>query len=178
MAQSQDESHLSPTNQLFEELYDELKKIARSHMALQSGKLTLQPTALINEAFLKLKQRRSNEEWSDRNHFLRSAAVVMRRILIDHARAKTSEKRGGDSEPVELSGFETKEITLNDNLLAVHEALVKFEKESPTKAELVSLRFFAGLTVDEAAEALSISPSTAKQWWGFSKAWLKVELSA
>jgi len=177
MAKPLNELENASTNKLFEDLYTELKKIARGHMAKQSRKLTLQPTALISEAFIRIGQRSSENQWSDHNHFLRSAAVVMRRILIDHARAKTSEKRGGESEPVELSGFETQEITVNDDLLAVHEALFKFEKDQAAKAELVSLRFFAGLTIDEAAEALSISRTTAKEWWNFSKAWLRVELS-
>ena len=101
----------------------------------------------------------------------------MRQVLIDHARAKTRVRRGGKNEPVELAGLEASEITVDDDLLAIHEALLKFEKYSPEKAELVSLRFFTGLTINEAADTLSISRTTAKQWWVFSKAWLHHELT-
>ena len=165
------------TTKLFDELYDELKSIARIHMGKQHGQQTLQPTALINEAFIRLQRRQKKSEWVSQNHFLRTAAKVMQQVLIDHARTKTRQKRGGKQAPVELTGIETAEITINDDLLAVHEALLKLEKESPEKAELVTLRFFAGLTIDEAADTLSISRTTAKQWWQFCRAWLHHELS-
>jgi len=163
---------------LFESLHSDLKLIARTHMANEKVGHTLQPTALVNEAYLRMIRREDKIEWESREHFLRVAAAVMRRILIDHARTKTRQKRGGGMTPVELSGMEASDVSLGDELLAVHEALLKLERGNPKKAEFVSLRFFAGLTIDEAAKVLSISRTTAKQWWQFSKAWLHHELTS
>ncbi len=163
---------------LFETLYDELKVIANSHMNKEYNAFTLQPTALVNEAYLKLMRNDEKILWQNKKHFLCVAASVMRRVLIDSARSKARQKRGGDMVKVELSGNEPIEETspLND-VVSVHEALKKFEKVSPEKAQLITLRFFGGLTIDEAADLMSISRTTAIKYWNFGRAWLHRELT-
>jgi len=140
---------------------------------------TLQPTALVNEAYLKMMTGNHPFRWKDKKHFLCTAADVMRRVLIDSARARNSQKRGGGTViKIELDGNEAAQSENLDDVLSVHEALLKFEKLSPEKAQLVKLRYFAGLTVEEAANAISISTATAYNYWLFGRAWLHRELTS
>jgi RNA polymerase sigma factor (TIGR02999 family) len=159
-------------------VYEELRRIARSQMVQERANHTLQATALVHEAYLRLLGD-AEPRWDDRRHFFAAAAEAMRRILIDHARTKNAAKRGGQHERVDLN--ECPEIATpagNDvDLLALDEALTKLETTEPDKAQLVKLRYFAGLSVEEAAEAMDISPATAKRHWAFARAWLYNELN-
>ena len=176
---SDEQENLPKDSELFDELYSELKNIARVHMQNERADHTLQPTALINEAYLRMTRGEKNSQWESRKHFLNTAAKVMRRLLIDSARASRSQKRGGDVIRVELTDqLETSQSSSSEYVIALHEALLKFEKVSPKKAELVTLRYFAGLTLEEAAQTLGISPSTASNYWLFGRAWLHRELTA
>jgi RNA polymerase sigma factor (TIGR02999 family) len=158
-------------------VYEELRKLAAAKMAHQTPGQTLQPTALVHEAYLRLTGG-ARDEWQDRAHFFRAAAEAMRCILIENARRKSRWKRGGRLERVELEGLELAADTQPDTLLVVHEALEKFATEDATKAELVRLRFFIGLTNAEAAKVLGLSEPTVKRYWDFSRAWLLREIRA
>lgn len=155
-------------------LYEELRRLAASKMALQPPGQTLQATALVHEAWLRISKE--NHRWENRRHFFAAAAEAMRRILVDQARRKQRLKRGGPQERVSLDEIDIALETGPDELLAVHDALEKLAAQDPLKAELVKLRFFAGLGVAEAAEILGISPTTAKRHWTFARAWLYDEL--
>lgn len=158
--------------------YEELRRIAGKMMTNERKGHTLQPTALIHEAFLRLADSEGKQpDWDCRAHFFTAAAEAMRWILIDHARRKLTNKRGGDRERAELdeAEFET-EVPL-DELLAIDEALKKLEIENPKAAEVVKLRYFAGMTVPEAATVLGVSPRTVDRTWQGAKAWLFRELS-
>ena len=164
--------------ELFSFLYNDLKKIAIGQMARENAGHTLQSTALVHEAFLKLMELRSCQ-WNNRRHFFVAAAEIMRRILIDHARGKKRIKRGGEFKkvPIEATLLDSDNIRPDDSpsadvLCELEEALVELEELSPQKAELVKLRFFARLTLPQIAEILDISTSTADRYWAFSKAWL------
>jgi len=158
--------------------YEELRRIARHMMANEREGHTLQPTAVIHEAYIRLTGPEGEQpDWSCRAHFFSAAAEAMRWILIDHARRKLTMKRGGDRvrAPVEDARFE---IELPpDELIAVDEALKKLEEENPQAAEVVKLRYFAGMTVPETAKVLNISTSTVDRTWKGAKAWLFRELS-
>ena len=153
-------------------VYDELRLLAAARMAAESPDHTLDPTALVHEAFLRLTGEPSFES---RSHFMRAAAEAMRRILIDHARARLSGKRGGRRQRVPLD--EAARWTESpEHLLDLDEALSRFAAEEPRKAELVVLRFFAGMSIPEAASALGVSVPTAERWWAFARTWLFAEL--
>jgi RNA polymerase sigma factor (TIGR02999 family) len=152
-------------------VYEELRKLAASKMAHESPNQTLQPTALVHEAWLRLTGK-ENVKWDGRAHFFGAAAEAMRRILIDNARRKKAIRHGGDQQRVDIADVEITAITKNDELLAVNDALEKFAAVDRQKAELVKLRYFGGLTVEEAAEVLGISAPTAKRWWAYARAWL------
>lgn len=155
----------------FQEVYDELRLLANAKLAQEQPGQTLSATALVHETWLKLAG--ASIEWNDRTHFLRTAATAMRRILVDRARAKRTAKRdGGDR--VELADFPAP--MANEELLALDEALTRLAEQKPDHAKLIELRFFAGLTGDEAAAALGTSPATADRMWRFAKAALKVEM--
>jgi RNA polymerase sigma factor (TIGR02999 family) len=156
-------------------VYEELRKLAAAKMAQQSPGQTLQATALVHEAYLRLTGG-ARDQWHDRAHFFRAAAEAMRCILIENARRKSRWKRGGKLERVELEGLELAADTPPDTLLVVHEALEKLAAEDPPKAELVRLRFFIGLTNAEAAKVLGLSEPTVKRYWDFSRAWLLREI--
>jgi len=156
-------------------VYEELRKLAAAKMAQQSPGQTLQATALVHEAYLRLTGG-VRDQWQDRAHFFRAAAEAMRCILIENARRKSRWKRGGRLERVDLEGLELAADTPPDTLLVVHEALEKLAAEDPPKAELVRLRFFIGLTNAEAAKVLGVSESTVKRYWDFSRAWLLREI--
>lgn len=158
-------------------VYQELRKLAASKMSRESAAHTLQPTALVHEAWLRLGGDQQ-PNWQNRAHFFAAAAEAMRRILIDRARRRRAIRHGGDQQRVTpesmecLAGAEH----ADDQLLAVHEVLDRFAATEPRKAELVKLRYFAGLTLEDAASAMGIPEGTAKRWWTYSRAWLFQEL--
>jgi len=158
-------------------VYDELRQMAAAKMAREPAGQTLQPTALVHEAWLRLGGDQQ-PTWKNRAHFFGAAAEAMRRILIDRARHRRALRHGGGQEPVDLGDVELVAAADDDQLLAVHEALDKLAAQDPPKAELVKLRYFAGLTIDEAALTLGISVATAKRWWTFARAWLFEEIHA
>jgi RNA polymerase sigma factor (TIGR02999 family) len=153
-------------------VYDELRKLAAARMEAENPGHTLDATALVHEAYLRLTGARSFESQS---HFLRAAAAAMRRILVDHARARTADKRGGRRRRVPLD--ESVRWTESpEHLLALEDALTRFAAEEPRKAELVVLRFFAGRTIPEAAQVLGVSVPTAERWWSYARTWLFADL--
>ena len=159
-------------------VYDELRQLASAKMARESAGHTLQPTALVHEAWLRLGGDAA-PSFQNRAHFFGAAAEAMRRILIERARRRLAAKHGGGTAPVELDEIEIPSpVADDDQLLAVNEALEKFAVLDPRKAELVKLRYFVGMSFDEAAAALGIAVPTAKQWWAYARAWLTVELRA
>jgi len=159
-------------------VYDELRRIAAGKMAREPAGQTLQPTALVHEAWLRLGGD-EQPTWQNRAHFFGAAAEAMRRILIDRARRRCALRHGGGQERVDIDDLELAAGTENDDqLLAIHEALDELAARDPQKAELVKLRYFAGLTIEEAALALGISEPTAKRWWTFARTWLYQEIRA
>ncbi len=157
-------------------VYDELRRLAAYKMAHEPLGQTLQPTALVHEAWLRLAGGESGQHWQNRAHFFAAAAEAMRRILIDNARRKHALRHGGGQERVNLEPAELAAPGSDDELLEVHEALERFAQIDPTKAELVKLRYFVGLTIPEAAQVLGISEPTAKRWWAYARAWLYREI--
>ena len=158
-------------------VYDELRKLAAARMARESAEHTLQPTALVHEAYVRLVGTGQNPSWNSRGHFFAAAAEAMRRIVVDRARKRSSLRRGGHLNRVDLSDFEQGQETPVLDLVALDEALQKLEQRSPRKAELVKLRFFAGLTIEDSARVLDISTTTAENDWAYAKCWLKLEMS-
>jgi RNA polymerase sigma factor (TIGR02999 family) len=156
-------------------VYDELHRRAAGYMRQERANHTLQPTALVHEVYLKLvRQREPN--WKNRAHFLAVAAQLMRRILIDHARARLQSKRGGELEIVPLEEAFQLRTDTPGGLLSVNDALTKLENLDPRQGHIVEMRFFGGLTVDETAEVLSVSPRTVEREWTLARAWLYAEL--
>jgi RNA polymerase sigma factor (TIGR02999 family) len=155
--------------QLLPMVYDELRRLAAASLAFENPGQTLNATALVHEAWLRLVGDRA---YTDRRHFFRAAAQAMRRILIDRARSKRRTKRGGDRVRVPLSDVELAEEAPAEELLSLNEALEKFAVVEPLKAELVTLRYFVGLSEEEAASALGISRATASRHWKYARAWL------
>ena len=158
-------------------VYDELRRLAASKLAGEAPGQTLQPTALVHEAWLRLVGGRT-PSFKDREHFFRASAEAMRRILIDRARRKHTMRHGGEYQRVDFEGFDVAAPSLDNQLLAMNEALDKFVLEHPVQAELVKLRYFAGLTNEEVSEVMGISVSTAKNYWNFSRAWLLNEIES
>lgn len=158
---------------LYRSVYDELRRIAQANMRREGRGHTLQPTALVNEAYLRLAPAGSN--WANRRHFFGAAAEAMRRILVDHARKRLASKRGADYERVTLNGADPDMPSSEQDMdvLQIDAALQQLRLESPRLADLVNLRFFAGLSIQDAAQALEISPATAKRDWAFARAWLQ-----
>lgn len=163
--------------QLLDLVYAELRGLAASKMARDVPGQTLQPTALVHEAWLRLIGDR-NPRFKNRAHFFRAAAEAMRHILIDRARRKRTHRHGGGYERVNWEDLEVADDAADDRLLALDEALQKFVREHPVQADLVKLRYFAGMTNEEVADALGISVSTAKNYWTFSRTWLLNELES
>jgi RNA polymerase sigma factor (TIGR02999 family) len=155
-------------------VYDELRKLAAQKLAHEKPGHTLQPTALVHEAYLRLMGQEEPRSYRDRGHFFAAAAAAMRRILIDNARRKRTRKRGGDLRRQPLEAVAAPEP--DDELLALDEALQKLAAVDPQKAKLVELRYFAGLTGEQAAEVLGISPTTADRHWAYARAWLQAEV--
>ena len=163
--------------QLFPIVYDELRKLAAAKMERESPGHTLQATALVHEAWIRLGGDQQ-PDWQNRAHFFGAAAEAMRRILVDAARKRVASKRGGGVDHTDIDGKElSSETTSDDEMLQVNDALDKLATLYPTKAELVKLRYFVGLTFQEAASALGIAVPTAKEWWSHARAWLAVEIS-
>jgi RNA polymerase sigma factor (TIGR02999 family) len=156
-------------------LYHELRQIAASKMANEAAGHTLQPTALVHEAWLRLVGG-DQRAWPSRAYFFAAAAEAMRRILVDHARRKQSLKRGGEFERADLNESALVIAAPPDELLAVHEALEKFAVEDAQSAELVKLRYFVGMTMEEAASALDMAPRTAERLWTYARTWLQREI--
>jgi len=156
-------------DQLMPLVYDELRQLAAAQLACEKPGQTLDATALVHEAYMRLV---GDLQFADRRHFFRVAAEAMRRILIDHARQKRRKRHGGDRERVPLSDVEVAAKAPAEELLALDEALDRFTAKDPVKAELVKLRYFAGLSEEEAAAALGISRATASRYWTYARAWL------
>ena len=168
--------------QLLPLVYDELRKLAAQKLAQEKPGQTLQATALVHEAYIRLLQSPQREQgvaqphWNSRGHFFAAAAEAMRRIMVDQARRKRSQRRGGSLKRRSLEHVEIAAPETALDVLALNEALERFEKIDRLKAELVKLRYFAGLTVPQAAEALGISTTTADRYWSYARAWLHTEL--
>ena len=167
----------SATDDLLPRVYDELRWLAARKLAGEKAGQTLQATALVHEVYLRLVNVANPQHWSSRGHFFAAAAEAMRRILIEQAHHKRAQKSGGLR--VELSALEWEPQVHGPvlDLLALNEALAKLEAKDKRKAELVKLRYFAGLTIEQAAQALSISTSTADNDWAYAKTWLRMEMS-
>jgi RNA polymerase sigma factor (TIGR02999 family) len=163
--------------QLLPLVYDELKKLAVLRMAHEKPGQTLQATALVHEAYLRLVDADKTQHWDNRGHFFAAAAEAMRRILVEQARRKNSLKAGGELQRVPLSDVDPAIEAPNVDLLALNEALDKLQAKDSRKAALVKLRFFAGLTSEQAAAALGIATSTADADWAYAKSWLRAEMS-
>jgi RNA polymerase sigma factor (TIGR02999 family) len=159
-------------------VYDELRQLAAQRLAQEAPGQTLQATALVHEAYLRLVDADKVQHWNSRGHFFAAAAEAMRRILVDTARSKRAEKRGGGHRRVEVDVQELAGRQHDQKLLALDEALAKLEQQHPPKAQLVKLRYFAGLSIKEAAEALGISTATADRYWAYARAWLQREMTA
>ena len=157
-------------------VYGELRKIAAHKMATESSAHTLQPTALVHEAWLRLAGEDGQAQFQNRGHFFGAAAEAMRRILIERARRRLAAKRGAGAEHLDLDEMEIASPLADNALLALNEALEKFSAVDARKADLVKLRYFVGLNFEDAAAALGIAVPTAKQWWTYARAWLAVEM--
>lgn len=156
-------------------VYEELRKLAACRMANEAPGQTLQPTALVHEAWLRLAGSEP-QQWNSRAHFFGAAAEAMRRILIENARRKKALRHGAGQQRFDIQDMEIAAATTDDQLLAIDEALAKLAVEQPLKAELVKLRFFAGMSIEEASDVLRISEATAKRWWAYARAWLFAEM--
>ena len=164
-------------SQLLPLVYDELRRLAARKMAQESSGQTLQPTALVHEAFLRLVGNEDVEQWDSRGHFFVAAAEAMRRILIENARRRKSIKRGGAMARCELQDADVAlEADDFDTLIALDEALLRLAAEDKALAQLVELRYFTGLTIEETAKVLGVSPRTTKRNWAYARAWLRREM--
>jgi len=155
---------------LYELVYGELKLLAAANMRREASGHTLQPTALVNEAYLRLRPAEAN--WANRRHFFGAAAEAMRRILVDHARRKHAQKRGDGLERVTLADLDVATDAPDVDVLALDEALTALKTQDPRLEQVVSLRYFAGMGIEQVAAALGLSPATVKRDWTFARAWL------
>ncbi len=162
-------------NELLSLVYEELRRLAAAKMASESPGQTLQATALVHEAWLRLTGD-EKRKWNDRTHFFAAAAESMRRILVDNARRKRAQRHGGNQQRTDMPDIACPVAESEDQIIAVNEALEKFAAQDQQKAELVKLRYFVGMTIEEAAEALGISSGTAKRHWAYARAWLAEEI--
>jgi len=163
-------------DQLMPLVYDELHRLAGAYLRRERREHTLQPTALVNEAYLKLVRQRKIQ-WQNRAQFFGVAAQLMRRILVDHARANSADKRGGDRVNVSLKNIGAFGTQPTTDVLALHDVLNRLAEIDPDQSRIVELRFFGGLTIEEAAEVMQVSHSTVEREWKIAKAWLKRELT-
>lgn len=166
------------SEELLSLVYEQLRRLARRQMQQESPGLTLQPTALVHEAYLRLTDHTADPGWNHRGHFFAAAAKAMRRILIENARRKQSLKGGGKHRRVPLQDEALESGTSRYDLIAIDEAMSKLEQHKPEVAELVSLRFFAGLSMPDAASSLGMSLRTAERHWTYAKAWLLAEVGS
>jgi RNA polymerase sigma factor (TIGR02999 family) len=158
-------------------VYDELRALAAARLAAEPAGQTLQPTALVHEAYLRLVGRADAERWDHRGHFFAAAAEAMRRILVDAARRKRREKHGDGYSRVDVSAAEPPAPDPRHDLIALDEALIRLMAEDPQSARLVELRYFTGMSIPEAAQVLGVSPRTAARLWAFARAWLHRDLT-
>ena len=158
-------------------VYDELRALAAARLAAEPSGQTLQPTALVHEAYLRLVGTADTDRWDHRGHFFAAAAEAMRRILVDAARRKRREKHGGQRDRVALDEVQPAAPAPRDDLVALDEALTRLAAADPQAAQLVELRYFAGLSIPEAAQVLGVSPRTADRLWAFARAWLHRDLT-
>jgi RNA polymerase sigma factor (TIGR02999 family) len=163
--------------QLLPLVYDELRKLAAQKLAHEKPGQTLQPTALVHEAYLRLVDVEAAPQWNNRRHFFAAAAEAMRRILIDNARRKHAEKHGGGFQRVDLSRAAAVAAAPPEDLLALDDVLERLTRHDPTAAQLVKLHHFAGLSVEQAGEVLGLSRTSAYRLWTFVRAWLRCHLS-
>lgn len=163
-------------NELFPQVFNELRKLAAHKLMREKPGQTLQATALVNEAYLRLIDGHEDSQWSNRGHFFAAAAEAMRRILIERARAKASEKRGGDWHRVDFENLDVVSAVSPENLVSLDEAITRLTALDQTAAELVKLRYYAGLSLDQAAEVLQLSSATVYRHWAYARAWLRDEL--
>jgi RNA polymerase sigma factor (TIGR02999 family) len=157
-------------------VYAELRRLAKQKLAQEKPGQTLQATALVHEAYLRLVDQETVQRWDSRGHFFTAAAEAMRRILVENARRKRTEKHGGQLARQELDEVEIAARSPSEDVLALDEALAKLEAEDPVKAKLVKLRYFSGLTEEDAAKVLGVSRTTVQRQWRYAKAWLLDEL--
>ena len=157
-------------------VYDELRKLAAAKMAQEKPGQTLQATALVHDAYLRLVDVEKAQHWDSRGHFFSAAAEAMRRILVDQSRRKRTRKAGGDHQRIPLADAELQIEAPDLDVLALDDALKRLEARNPRQAELIKVRFFAGLTIEKAARALGISTSTAENDWAYARTWLRIEM--
>jgi RNA polymerase sigma factor (TIGR02999 family) len=163
--------------QLLPFVYDELRKLAAQRLKQEKPGQTLQATALVHEAYLRLVDAANIQRWDSRGHFFAAAALAMRRILLNRARDKKRDKRGGDRVRVDLDQLEIALDTSDEQLIALDEAVTQLAAEDPEAARLVNLRFFAGLSLKDAAASIGLSQRTAERQWAYARAWLYARLS-
>ena len=158
--------------ELLPQVYEELRRLAQSRIAREAPGLTLQPTALVHEAYLRLASDKSDKRWDRRGHFFAAAAIAMRRILVERARHHKRIRHGGEQQRVELDDIAPAPQPEFEDVLAIDQALTRLEQLDAMKAKIVLLRYFAGLTIEETAAAIDMSPATVKNEWAFARAWL------
>ncbi len=168
--------NLAASEQLLPLVYDELRRLATAKLASEKPGQTLQPTALVHEAYLRLVDVNESQQWDSRGHFFAAAAEAMRRILVENARRKARKKHGGDLQRVKLSETALATTVPDDRLLAIDEALDRLANEDPLAAKLVKLRFFAGFSIPQAAEIIGLSRTKAYELWAYARAWLRCEV--
>ena len=173
-----EQGNTKASEQLLPLVYDELRRLAAQKLAHEQPNQTLQATALVHEAYLRLVGGEQTQDWGGRGHFIAAAAEAMRRILVENARRKKTEKRGGKRKRIDLSQAEPLDQADPDALLDLDELLTQLSAEDPEAAEVAKLRIFAGLSVEEAAQALSTSRASAYRQWSYARAWLHARLGA
>ncbi len=166
----------SAAAQLLPLVYEELRKLATARMAQESPDHTLQATALVHEVYVRLVDADQVQSWDSRGHFFGAAAEAMRRILVEHARGKQSQKRGGDLRKIDIDAVNLADRVTPDQLLMIDETLTRLAEKDPSAAAIVNLRYFAGLSVEQAASSLQMSTATAYRHWTYARAWLHKEL--
>jgi len=167
----------SAAEQLLPLVYDELRRLAAARLAQENPGQTLQATALVHEAYLRLLGKDLPAQWNGRGHFFGAAAEAMRRILVENARRRTRTKHGGDRQRQDVESSQIMAPEISEDLLALDEALSRLAEHDSLSAELVKLRYFAGLTIPQAAEVLEVSPRKADSLWSFARAWLRREIA-
>lgn len=171
-----DEGDSEAAAQLLPLVYAELRKLAAQKFACEKPGQTLQPTVLVHEAYLRLVDVETPQQWNSRGHFFAAAAEAMRRILVENARRKRTQKLGGQLQKINLDAAEMAIDGPNIDVLALDEVLSQFEEQWPDKAQLVKLRYFAGMTIDEASQTMGIAHATAERYWKFARTWLYARL--